>query len=183
MIRFRGAAKRRQEWALRVSLKALRAYRALKRQRRWPARQKRRTPSLDLQSIDSEEALRKFRFTVPEIRSLCVLLRIPSPFPAGSLRVDSAIALALLLNRLSGTRALHDIASYFGLHETYVCKVIRALALHLLEQWEKIINFNLARMKRHAPRYAAVGGCSHLPMRCCHPPQSCWGRHLVLSRH
>lgn len=150
---------RGRERMIHRAIDAISALRALRRRRRWPGRRKRTQPILELSTLSNVEALRKFRFTVPEIRYLVQSLEIPGIFYAGTCRIGSMMALALLLHRLAGTQALHDTASYFGLNEIYVSRIVRALIVWILNRWESIITFNLPRMLRSAPNYAAAIAC------------------------
>ena len=148
-------SRRHARFFISTALTALKLLRTLRHRRRWPKRLRRDIPVRELANLSDQECRRKFRFTYDEIVYLTELLDIPDPFFASTRRLSSTLALAMLLNRLSGTRALHDCASYFNVHHTYLCHVVRRLALYIVDRWHDIVQFNLARMKSEAPRYAS----------------------------
>lgn len=145
----------RQRWqtSLLHAFRVIKGVRQLRSRQKRPVRQKRRR-MIDLASISDKEAKRKLRFTIPELGRLAILLQIPDPFYARTNRVSAAMALAILLNRLAGTRALHDIATYFHVHESVVSAVVRALTMFLMNKWESLLTLNIPRIQHEAKRYA-----------------------------
>jgi len=85
-------------------------------------------PRLNVTTLDDDECMLRFRFTVPEVRRIIASMHLPDGIRADNGCVlDTVTAMCLLLRRLAFPNRYCDMSSEFGIEQTIICRFILTL--------------------------------------------------------
>jgi hypothetical protein len=94
-----------------------------------------RTPRVDISTWDDRLALLRMRFTIPELRELVSVLRLPPTYTVNRVTVSSLWLLGLLLRRLAWSSRLVDLAEEFGMDRSSISMLLNHLFTELASRF------------------------------------------------
>jgi nuclease HARBI1 len=127
-------------------------------------------PGIDIWSLSDDQALLQFRFTIPELQELCVLLQLPHIWRSlGGHTCPALEGLCIMLRRLASGCRLYDIGVLFGKSVSFVSEITATVLFYIHERYGRTLDL------ANSVNATSLGQFTQAISNAGAPLTNCWG--------